>query len=144
MHIENFNHVPVLLDECIEGLNINPDGIYVDGTLGGAGHSKEIVKRISKSGLLLGIDRDEEAICVAQERLKEFLRRNECYDLDISIGIMQYCMKCKARIAIITMQDILGLDDSARTNLPGTTSKDNWSWKLTDFNNFKVRIKEFK
>ena len=79
-----------------------------------------------------------------KERLKEFLRRNECYDLDISIGIMQYCMKCKARIAIITMQDILGLDDSARTNLPGTTSKDNWSWKLTDFNNFKVRIKEFK
>ena len=72
MHIENFNHVSVLLDECIEGLNINPDGIYVDGTLGGAGHSKEIVKRISKSGLLLGIDRDEEAICVAQERLKEF------------------------------------------------------------------------
>ena len=72
MHIENFNHVSVLLEECIEGLNINPDGIYIDGTLGGAGHSKEIVKRISKSGLLLGIDRDEEAICVAQERLKEF------------------------------------------------------------------------
>ena len=72
MHIENFNHVPVLLDECIEGLNINPDGIYVDGTLGGAGHSSQIVKRISKSGLLLGIDRDEEAIYVAKERLKEF------------------------------------------------------------------------
>ena len=72
MHIENFNHVPVLLDECIEGLNINPDGIYVDGTLGGAGHSSQIVKKISKSGLLLGIDRDEEAICVAKERLKEF------------------------------------------------------------------------
>ena len=72
MHIENFNHVPVLLDECIDGLNINPDGIYVDGTLGGAGHSSQIVKRISKSGLLLGIDRDEEAIYVAKERLKEF------------------------------------------------------------------------
>lgn len=70
--MENFNHVPVLLEECIEGLQIKLDGIYVDGTLGGAGHSKQIVKRISKKGLLLGIDRDEEAICVAKERLKEF------------------------------------------------------------------------
>ncbi len=72
MQMESFNHVPVLLEECIEGLQIQPDGIYVDGTLGGAGHSKQIVKRISEKGLLLGIDRDEEAICVAQERLKEF------------------------------------------------------------------------
>jgi 16S rRNA (cytosine1402-N4)-methyltransferase len=61
-----------MLQECIDGLNIKPDGIYVDGTMGGAGHSKEIVKRISKNGLLVGIDRDEEAICVAKERLKEF------------------------------------------------------------------------
>lgn len=72
MQMESFNHVPVLLEECIQGLQIQPDGIYVDGTLGGAGHSKQIVKRISEKGLLLGIDRDEEAICVAQERLKEF------------------------------------------------------------------------
>ncbi len=70
--MENFNHVPVLLKECIEGLAIKPDGIYVDGTLGGAGHSSQIVKQISKKGLLLGIDRDEEAICFAKERLKEF------------------------------------------------------------------------
>ena len=70
--MESFNHVPVLLKECIEGLAIKPDGIYVDGTLGGAGHSSQIVKQISKKGLLLGIDRDEEAICVAKERLKEF------------------------------------------------------------------------
>lgn len=68
----NFVHKSVLLNESIEGLNIKPDGIYVDGTLGGAGHSKEIVKRISKNGLLIGIDRDEEAICVAKERLSEF------------------------------------------------------------------------
>lgn len=72
MTIENFKHVPVLLKECLDGLNINPDGIYVDGTLGGAGHSEKIAKRISQKGLLLGIDRDEEAICVAKERLKEF------------------------------------------------------------------------
>lgn len=67
-----FNHKSVMLNECLEGLNIKPDGIYVDGTMGGAGHSKEIAKRISDKGLLVGIDRDEEAICVAKERLKEF------------------------------------------------------------------------
>ena len=67
-----FNHKSVMLEECIQGLNINPDGIYVDGTMGGAGHSKEIAKKISKEGLLIGIDRDQEAICVAKERLKEF------------------------------------------------------------------------
>lgn len=72
MSIENFNHIPVLLEETLRGLNIHPDGIYVDGTLGGAGHSSQIAKQISKNGLLLGIDRDEEAICVAKERLKEF------------------------------------------------------------------------
>ena len=47
-----------MLEECIKGLNIKPEGIYVDGTLGGAGHSKEIAKRLSKDGLLIGIDRD--------------------------------------------------------------------------------------
>lgn len=67
-----FNHTPVLLEECIQGLNINPDGIYVDGTMGGAGHSKEIVKRLSKKGMLIGIDRDETALSVAKERLKEY------------------------------------------------------------------------
>ena len=67
-----FNHKSVMLNECIEGLKIKPDGIYVDGTMGGAGHSKEIAKRISEKGLLIGIDRDEEAICVAKERLKDF------------------------------------------------------------------------
>ena len=67
-----FNHKSVLLEECIDGLKIKQDGIYVDGTLGGAGHSKEIAKRIKENGLLIGIDRDEEAICVASQRLCEF------------------------------------------------------------------------
>lgn len=67
-----FNHVSVLLNESIENLNIKPDGIYVDGTMGGAGHSLEIAKRLSKKGLLIGIDRDEEALMVAKERLKDF------------------------------------------------------------------------
>lgn len=78
-----------------------------------------------------------------KERLKEFLRRNECYDINVNIGIMQYCMKCKAKIAVITVQDILGLDDSARTNIPGINIAENWSWKLLDFNDFKERIKDF-
>ena len=67
-----FKHKPVMLKECIEGLNIKQDGIYVDGTLGGAGHSKEILKRLSKNGLLIGIDRDEDALKATKENLKEF------------------------------------------------------------------------
>ena len=80
---------------------------------------------------------------VYKERLKEFLRKNECYDINVNIGIMQYCAKCKARIAIITVQDILGLDDSARINVPGMEMDANWSWKLIDFKDFKERIKDF-
>ena len=67
-----FKHKPVLLKECIDGLNIKPNGIYVDGTLGGAGHSIEIVKRLNKKGLLIGIDRDEEALKAASNVLKEY------------------------------------------------------------------------
>ena len=66
-----FNHIPVLLDECLEGLNIRPDGIYCDGTAGGAGHSREIAKRLDgeKGGRLVAIDRDPEAVKTATERL---------------------------------------------------------------------------
>lgn len=67
-----FKHKPVLLTECIEGLKIKPDGIYVDGTLGGAGHSIEILKRLSSKGQLIGIDRDEEALQAAKEKLKNY------------------------------------------------------------------------
>ena len=67
-----FKHKSVLLQECIDNLKINPDGIYVDGTLGGAGHSSEIVKRLSSKGLLIGIDRDEDALKAASEKLKEY------------------------------------------------------------------------
>ena len=66
-----FRHVSVLLNECIEGLNIKKDGIYVDGTLGGGGHSLEIVKRLD-TGRLIGIDQDTDAISAAKERLKEY------------------------------------------------------------------------
>lgn len=64
-----FSHIPVLLNETLEGLNIRPDGIYVDGTAGGAGHSKEIAKRLC-TGKLVALDRDPDAIKVATERLR--------------------------------------------------------------------------
>ena len=67
-----FHHVSVLLNETIDSLNIRPDGIYVDGTLGGGGHSLEIVKRLSEKGRLIGLDRDENAIQAASERLKGY------------------------------------------------------------------------
>ena len=66
-----FHHVSVLLDECIEGLNIKPEGIYVDGTLGGAGHSSQIAKRLT-TGRLIGIDRDPVALKAAGERLAPY------------------------------------------------------------------------
>jgi hypothetical protein len=70
-----FHHVSVLLNECIDNLNIKPDGVYVDCTMGGAGHSKEIVKRLSKDGLFIGFDQDINAINTAKERLSEYSDR---------------------------------------------------------------------
>ncbi|MDY3908920.1 MAG: 16S rRNA (cytosine(1402)-N(4))-methyltransferase RsmH [Eubacterium sp.] len=67
-----FKHVSVLLDETIENLDIKPDGIYVDGTLGGAGHAREVCKRLGENGRFIGIDQDEEAIAVSTKRLEEF------------------------------------------------------------------------
>ena len=71
----NFSHRSVLLDECIEGLNIKPDGIYVDGTAGGGGHSYHIAERLTGGGRLIAIDRDDAAIAAAGERLKPFADR---------------------------------------------------------------------
>ncbi len=67
-----FKHTPIMLEEVIENLNIKPNGIYVDGTMGGAGHSSKIVEKLSKDGLLIGIDRDQEALKASHERLKDF------------------------------------------------------------------------
>ena len=66
-----FVHKPVLFDECMENLNIKADGIYVDGTLGGAGHSLGIAKSLNENGTLIGIDRDVEALAVSKQRLAE-------------------------------------------------------------------------
>lgn len=67
--MSEFHHISVLLDECLEGLNIKPQGIYVDGTLGGAGHSSQIAARLT-TGRLIGIDRDPVALAAAGERLE--------------------------------------------------------------------------
>lgn len=67
-----FKHYSVLLEETIDNLNIRPDGVYVDGTLGGGGHSYQICKRLTDGGRLIGIDQDKDAIAAAGERLKEF------------------------------------------------------------------------
>ena len=69
-----YTHRPVLLDECIEGLNIRPDGIYLDGTLGRAGHSREIAKRLT-TGRLICVDRDDAALEAAQTRLADWMDR---------------------------------------------------------------------
>ena len=69
-----FSHKPVLLEECLEGLAIRPEGIYLDGTLGGAGHSSQIVRRLT-TGRLIGVDRDPEALRAAGERLAPFQDR---------------------------------------------------------------------
>ena len=92
-----FKHKSVLLEECIEGLNIKPDGIYVDGTLGGAGHASQVCKRLSAKGRFIGIDQDQDAIIAASERLGEYadrttiIRSNYCrmvHELE-KIGVHQ-------------------------------------------------------
>ena len=72
--MSEFHHLSVLLQECLEGLNIRPEGIYVDGTLGGAGHSSRIAQRLT-TGRLIGIDRDPVALAAAGERLKPWKDR---------------------------------------------------------------------
>ena len=85
-----FKHKSVLLEETIDNLNIKPDGIYVDGTLGGAGHSYQIAKRLTGGGRLIGIDQDADAIAAATERLKEF-------GILLDIGVSSYQLDTASR-----------------------------------------------
>ncbi|HIT14360.1 MAG TPA: 16S rRNA (cytosine(1402)-N(4))-methyltransferase RsmH [Candidatus Scatomonas merdigallinarum] len=71
----DFKHTSVLLEETIENLRVKPEGVYVDGTLGGAGHALEVCRRLSAAGRLIGIDQDEDAIAAAEERLREYRDR---------------------------------------------------------------------
>ena len=72
-----FRHVPVLYESVLDGLNIQSDGIYVDGTIGGGGHSLGICSKLSKNGMLIGIDRDTDALAAAEERLKDCVCRKK-------------------------------------------------------------------
>ena len=85
--MSEFHHISVLLDECIDGLAIKPDGIYVDGTLGGAGHSSQIVQRLT-TGRLIGIDRDEAAqkAAAAAEAKKSKSSKKESSSESVVIG----------------------------------------------------------
>ena len=99
-----FKHQSVLLSECMESLNIRPDGIYVDGTLGGGGHSYEICRRLSDKGRLIGIDQDEAAIEAARARLGEFKHK-------VTIIRSNYCnMKAELTKLHITAVDGILLD----------------------------------
>ena len=93
-----FKHKSVLLDECIENLNIKSDGIYVDGTLGGGGHSYQILKKLNGSGMLIGIDRDLDAITAASKKLSEFNNFKTVHDNHANI------------INILKELNILGVD----------------------------------
>lgn len=99
-----FKHQSVLLDETIRNLRVKPDGIYVDGTLGGGGHSYEVCRQLSAKGSLIGIDQDEAAICAAGERLREFEDR-------VTIIRSNYCnMKKELQKIGITSVDGIILD----------------------------------
>ena len=74
-----FSHKPVMLEECMQGLSLKDGGVWFDGTVGGGGHSYEILKRTSPSGRLIATDLDDEAIAAANERLKEFANRFTIY-----------------------------------------------------------------
>ena len=78
----DFAHIPVMLEECMQGLNLKSDGIYFDGTVGGGGHSYEILKRTSPDGRLIATDLDDEAIAAATQKLKEFDGRFKIYKSD--------------------------------------------------------------
>ena len=67
-----YKHISIMIDEILSGLNIKPDGIYLDCTIGGAGHSLQIIKKLNDKGLLIGIDKDKEAIDVCKTRLKDY------------------------------------------------------------------------
>ncbi len=69
--MSEFNHAPVMLWECIEMLNIDPSGVYIDGTLGGAGHSSQILQKLGNNGILIGLDQDADAIKAASDRLEK-------------------------------------------------------------------------
>ena len=111
-----FHHVSVLLDECIENLNIKEDGVYVDCTMGGAGHSKEIVKRLSKDGLFIGFDQDKNAIATAKERLAEYSDRVRFIHSNFS-NIKEELEKIGVNNSVIHVDFMIGTSDLEITGI---------------------------
>ena len=106
-----FKHVSVLLQETVDGLNVKPDGIYVDGTLGGGGHSYEVCTRLGAKGSIIGIDQDEAAIEAASIRLKDFGEK-------VTIVRSNYCdMKSRLHELGIDKVDGIMLDPVSYTHL---------------------------
>ena len=97
-----FEHKSVLLEETINGLNIRPDGTYVDGTLGGGGHAYEIARRLSDKGSIIGIDQDAAAIEAAGIRLKDFGEK-------VTIVRSNYC-EMKSRLHELGIDKVDGMD----------------------------------
>ena len=122
---QSYGHKPVLLDECLDALAIKPDGVYLDGTLGRAGHSLEIARRLNKHGRLIGVDRDETALQAAQQRLGEYMDRvslvhsnfSQIHDILDNLGIDKiesgkvyvHGKKVKYRVFADAIKDGLGL-----------------------------------
>ena len=96
-----FIHEPVMLRECLDALCIRPDGIYVDGTMGGAGHSSEIAKVLGPAGKLIGIDQDEDAIKAAGGRLREYGDRVIIVCLVSHIGYIEKLFRPSVRFNIL-------------------------------------------
>ena len=95
-----FKHISIMLSEVLDGLDIKPDGIYVDGTLGGAGHSSEILKRLSDKGRLIGIDQDRDALKASAERLKSYKNVELIDSVDgilLDLGVSSYQFDNKDR-----------------------------------------------
>lgn len=81
---------------------------------------------------------------IKKKNLIRFLKNNDCYDEKVNVAIIKYCLKSMAKIMIVSVQDIIGLDESSRINLPGHEYEDNWAFKLTDFNALKSNINVLK
>lgn len=96
----NFSHTSVLLTECIENLNIRENGTYIDGTLGGAGHSSEILKRLGEGGRLIGIDQDADAIAAAKKRLAAIPTKADCQIIKTNfVNLIDVCREYNVQAA---------------------------------------------
>ena len=107
-----FKHKSVLLEETIDGLRVKPDGIYVDGTLGGAGHASEVCKKFSAKGRFIGIDQDQDAIIAASERLDaykdpEFGNAHDRIELQTLHGAEYYRVVAAFAVPVYTGNDFL-------------------------------------